>query len=214
MEVAFENIRQSERITEDILPLKELMEHRFNLSRQVNGGKKLVFTLNKVMRVCLIASLSLSDKRNIDDLKDIQMSKTSVRIMPSFFTKDNNKSLFSALLKLRYKDCDIDWQDSSIVGRIVAKEMYRGMKYLMDEDNLNSFLFVQNGRRRSSNSIPPLDLLIGEYGDDLKRLLILTVARLPMHKCLWQVLLVRVRPISFLSLYNRCDRCLQIRHIQ
>ena len=38
MEVAFENIRQAERITEDILPLKELMEHRFNLSRQVNGG--------------------------------------------------------------------------------------------------------------------------------------------------------------------------------
>lgn len=32
MEVAFENIRQAERITEDILPLKELMEHRFNLS--------------------------------------------------------------------------------------------------------------------------------------------------------------------------------------
>ena len=55
MEVAFENIRQAERITEDILPLKELMEHRFNLSRQVNGGKQLVFTLNKVMRVCLIA---------------------------------------------------------------------------------------------------------------------------------------------------------------
>ena len=26
MEVAFENIRQAERITEDILPLKELME--------------------------------------------------------------------------------------------------------------------------------------------------------------------------------------------
>lgn len=143
MEVAFENIRQAESITEDILPLKELMEHRFNLSRQVNGGKQLVFTLNKVMRVCLIASLSLSDKRSIDDLKDIQMSKTSVRIMPSFFTKDNNKSLFSALLKLRYKDCDIDWQDSSIVGRIVAKEMYRGMKYLMDEDNLNSFLLYK-----------------------------------------------------------------------
>ena len=42
------------------------------------------------------------------------------------------------------------------------------MKYLMDEDNLNSFLFVQNGRRRSSNSIPPLELLIGEYGDDME----------------------------------------------
>ena len=153
MEVALENIRQAEGITEDILPLKELMERRFNLSRQVSGGKQLVFTMNKIMRICLIASLGLSEKRDIDALKNIQLSKTSMRIMPSFFTKDNNKSLFSALLKLRYKDCNVDWQDSSLVSRIVAKEMYRGMKYLMDEDNLNSFLFVQNGRRRSSNSI-------------------------------------------------------------
>ena len=30
MEVALENIRQAEGITEDILPLKELMERRFN----------------------------------------------------------------------------------------------------------------------------------------------------------------------------------------
>ena len=168
MEVALENIRQAEGITEDILPLKELMERRFNLSRQVSGGKQLVFTMNKIMRICLIASLGLSEKRDIDELKNIQLSKTGMRIMPSFFTKDNNKSLFSALLKLRYKDCNVDWQDSSLVSRIVAKEMYRGMKYLMDEDNLNSFLFVQNGRRRSSNSIPPLELLIGEYGDDME----------------------------------------------
>ena len=46
MEVALENIRQAEGITEDILPLKELMERRFNLSRQVSGGKQLVFTMN------------------------------------------------------------------------------------------------------------------------------------------------------------------------
>ena len=44
MEVALENIRQAEGITEDILPLKELMERRFNLSRQVSGDKQLVFT--------------------------------------------------------------------------------------------------------------------------------------------------------------------------
>ena len=59
---------------------------------------------------------------DIDELKNIQLSKTSMRIMPSFFTKDNNKSLFSALLKLRYKDCNVDWQDSSLVSRIVAKD--------------------------------------------------------------------------------------------
>ena len=91
MEVALENIRQAEGITEDILPLKELMERRFNLSRQVNGGKQLVFTMNKIMRICLIASLGLSEKREIDELKNIQLSKNSMRIMPSFFTKDYNR---------------------------------------------------------------------------------------------------------------------------
>lgn len=167
MEVALENIRQAEGITEAITPLKEKLEQRFNLSRQLNGEKQFVLTLNKVMRLCLIASLSQADKRDISDLKNIQLAKNGLRIMPSFFTKDNKKSLFSALLKLRYKECDVNWQDFAMVGKIVAKEMYRGMKYLSDDENLNSFLFSENNSRRSSNSIPALELLIGDYGDDM-----------------------------------------------
>lgn len=58
MEVAFENIRQAERITEDILPLKELMEHRFNLSRQVNGGKFLSAVSRHILKYPLSMEVS------------------------------------------------------------------------------------------------------------------------------------------------------------
>lgn len=37
MEVALENIRQAEGITEAVLPLKEKLEQRINLSRQVDA---------------------------------------------------------------------------------------------------------------------------------------------------------------------------------
>ena len=77
MEVAFDNIRQAEGITDDILPLKEKLEKKFNLSRQVGNEKNVILTWNKVMRTCLIASLSLSEQRNIDDLDKIQPETAS-----------------------------------------------------------------------------------------------------------------------------------------
>lgn len=168
MEVALDNIRQAEDIADAIMPLKEKLERRLNLSQQVEGEKNCILTMNKVMRICLIASLSLAEKRSTDDLAQIVMSKTSMRIMPSFFTKDNKKTLFSALLKLRYKDCDVDWQNSGTVGRIVAKEMYRGIEYLSEDENLNAFLFAESNRRGGGSGIPALELLIGEYGDDME----------------------------------------------
>lgn len=168
MEVALENIRQAEGIVEALAPLKEKLEKRLNLSRQVEGERSIVLTVNKVMRICLITSLSLAEKRSIEGLGEIALSKSSQRIMPSFFTKDNKKSLFSALLKLRYKDCEVDWQNSSVVGRIVAKEIYRGIAYLSDDDNnLNAFFFASSDRRHGGNSIPALELLIGEYAEDM-----------------------------------------------
>lgn len=89
MEVALENIRQAEGIVEALAPLKEKLERRLNLSRQVEGERGIVLTVNKVMRICLITSLSLTEKRSIEGLGEIALSKSSQRIMPSFFTKDN-----------------------------------------------------------------------------------------------------------------------------
>ncbi len=168
MEVLLDNIRQAEGIIDDIAPLKDLLSRKMNLSKKVTDEKEGFFTWNKVMRICLIANLSLSVKRSIDDLDSYLLSKNSQRIQPSFFTKDNNRSLFSALLKWRYKDCDVDWQDATMVGKVIAKEIYGGIKYLMEEDNLNSFLFSASDKRRTSNGIPELELLIGEYDDDME----------------------------------------------
>lgn len=81
MEVALENIRQAEGMVEAIMPLKEKLEKRLNLSRQVEGERDAMLTLNKVMRICLIASLSLTEKRSVDGLGDIVLSKSSQRIM-------------------------------------------------------------------------------------------------------------------------------------
>lgn len=68
MEVALENIRQAEGIVEALAPLKEKLERRLNLSRQVEGERAIVLTVNKVMRICLITSLSLAEKRSIEGL--------------------------------------------------------------------------------------------------------------------------------------------------
>lgn len=171
MEVALDALYQAENILEDILPLKDMIERKINLSRQLADSKPLTLTYNRVMRMCLIASLSLGDKRSLEKLKDIQLSKSSQRIQPSFFTRDNNRSLFSALLKLRYKDCNVDWRDTRLVARIVAQEMYRGLDYLMRDNNLNSFLFAESRGGRSSNTVPALELLIGSYGDDVDAML-------------------------------------------
>lgn len=171
MEVVLDNLVQAENIIEEIIPLKDKIEAKINLSRQLGQNKPIVLTWNKVMRICLIASLSLPDKRNVENLGKIQLSKSSQRIQPSFFTKDNKRSLFSALLKLRYKDCEVDWQDNKMVARIVAQEIYRGLSYLLEENNLNSFLLAETKGRHGVGTVPALELLIGEYADNVEAIL-------------------------------------------
>lgn len=39
MEVVLDNLTQAENIIEDILPLKEILENKINLSRQLGQGK-------------------------------------------------------------------------------------------------------------------------------------------------------------------------------
>ncbi|MGM9797008.1 MAG: ATP-binding protein [Parabacteroides sp.] len=162
------NIRQAEGINDEILPLKIRLEERLNLTLQVEGEKRALLTWNKVMRLCLIAGLSLPEPRSMEEVTSIVLSKSSQRIMPSFFTKDNKQALFSALLKLRYKDCAVDWTDNALVSRIVAKEIRRGLVWLTDESHLNAFLLYANERRAQSHTIPALDLLIGVYEEELE----------------------------------------------
>lgn len=168
MELEFLDLRQAEEIGDKILPLKERIEKYLLLSKQVNNERAQQLTAVKVMRICLIASLGQGYKRSADDLDKYVLSKNSQRIVSTFFTKHDSKTLFSALLKLRYHDCGVDMNDTATLSKIVAKEMFNGLEYLLDDSNLRSFLFASTGRKTRSSTIPELNLLIGTYDDEME----------------------------------------------
>jgi len=166
MTIQFSNTRQMDGLLDAISPVKELIENKINLSRIVGKEKRVILTQNKVMRICFIVGLSLPDKRTLQDFQDIQLSTSSTRIVPSFFTMNNLSTLYSALLKLRYAHLEIDWTQNATLSRIIASEMLRGKDFLLQENNLDNFLFAAGGRAKVSTDIPALNLLIGNYGDE------------------------------------------------
>ncbi|MCH3993486.1 MAG: DUF87 domain-containing protein [Prevotella sp.] len=167
MEVALDNIRQAENISNDLLSLKDKLEERINLSYVIGKEKKVILNGNKVMRIALLVGLSLSDHRDLNNTDKIRLSTSSIRIPSSFFTYDNLRSLFSALLKFRYHGLQVDWQENALVSRIIAQEMYRGRNYLMQKGNIDKYLLWITSRKKLGGSIPKLQLIIGDYGDDM-----------------------------------------------
>lgn len=166
MKVDLDNIRQAEGIINELYGVKQMIEDKINLSQIVGDEKRVTLNNNKIMRICLIIGLSLAAKRDMAKIREIQLSKTSNRIYANFFTTYNLRPMFEALLKLRYKDEKIDWADSPTVSRILAYEILRGRDYLKDEVNLNGFLFSSISGKQVSRSIPVLNLLIGNYGEE------------------------------------------------
>lgn len=163
--INFSNTRQMEGLLDEISQVKDLIESKINLSRVADREKRVSLTLNKVMRICFIVGLSVTVKRKEDDFKDIQLSTSSARIVPSFFTMHDLSTLYSALLKLRYANLNIDWSQNATVSRIIAAEMLRGRNYLLEENNLDSFLYAVNNKVAMAKDIPVLNLIIGNYGD-------------------------------------------------
>lgn len=172
MDISFDNLRQAEGILDNLNEVKERLEQRINLRYKAADEKKVSLTGNKIMRICLIVGLYQTGQRDLSCLSEIQLSKSSIRIPSSFFTYLELKDLFGALLKLRYKEHDIDWQDSPTVSRIIASEMYRGRDYLIQGENIDTFMMAQtsNGRSRSGG-IPALQLVIGQYDEDMEAVL-------------------------------------------
>jgi len=168
MEIALDNIRQAEGILDNLAEIKEVIENKINLDKPAALEKRIILPGNKIMRICLLVGLYQSEKRDLEKVATIQLSKTSSRIHANFFTHMNLRPLFSALLKLRYNDYSIDWTDNPLVSRIIASEMYRGRDYLMKDNNLDNFMFSAGFSKSASNGIPSLDLAIGTYGDDIE----------------------------------------------
>ena len=163
--INFSNTRQMEGLLDEISQVKDLIESKINLSRVADREKRVSLTLNKVMRICFIVGLSVTVERKEDDFNDIQLSTSSARIVPSFFTMHDLSTLYSALLKLRYANLNFDWSQNATVSRIIAAEMLRGRNYLLEENNLDSFLYAVNNKVAMAKDIPVLNLIIGNYGD-------------------------------------------------
>lgn len=184
MEIQFYNLRQAEGILDLLSPLRVKLDGILNLSRMPENTRGVYINNNNLMRISLIAGLNLSYERKMDDIKAIQLSKSSLRINASFFTKDNMTSFYSAILKLRYKDKDIDWEDAPLVSRIIAYEMKNGFYYLSEEANLNTYLYHTPSRNFSAGKVPKLNLIVGNYGDDMDAVIDINSRSIPNSQIL------------------------------
>ncbi len=167
MKLNFDDLRQAEGLLDMVMPLKDKIEARLSLENAPEGCKMPSLTGNQILRICMIAGFSMAEPRNLAEVRETQLSRQNNRFYSTFFNRNNTKALFEALIKLRYKDIVDDWEEPRIASRIIAYEAQRGFNYLMDDANLNSFLFASSSGRGLSRSIPELDLIIGHYdGED------------------------------------------------
>ncbi len=171
--IQLSNIRQAEGLLEELNELKNKIEQYINLEKYSDGQKAITLNGNKIMRICFLAGLSSNEQRDFDSIEKIQMSKTSNRIFESFFTLNNMGPIYTALIKLRYKDIDIDWDNNVIRSKVINSEILRGNQFLLKDNNLLEWLMnVSNANGKiNSGIIPSLNLNIGMYEDDIPALL-------------------------------------------
>jgi hypothetical protein len=167
--INLQNIRQAEGLLDDLLDIRTKIEQRLNLEKYTTGTKPLVINGNKIMRICLLAGLSSKETRDLTSVEQIVMSKTSNRIFETLFTLHNLNLVYSALLKIRYHNLNVDWESSSIKSKIVNAEILRGSKLLLKDSVLDDWLIsatniVSGGK---FGSIPLLNLKIGTYEDEI-----------------------------------------------
>ena len=82
------------------------------------------------MRICMLVGLSDKGKRNVDEVNKIHISSSAVPYTATFFTKANVRSVFEALIKLRYCDVDAEWSSNAFVSKVLGAEMLRGRDIL------------------------------------------------------------------------------------
>ena len=167
MAISFYGVKQAEGIIDQLADIREIIENKINLAQQTEGSKRILLQNNKIMRICFLVGLAGTEKRNMEEVRSILSSKTMQRIIDSFFTRNNLSPLYSALLKIRYAEENIDWTDTTILSKIIAYEMLRGRDFLKDEAHLNAFLYASNSRGTVTSDLPILKLIIGDYGDDI-----------------------------------------------
>ena len=172
--INLQNARQAEGLPEELSDVRVKIEQRINLNKYSPQQKPLILTNNKVMRICLLAGLSISEKRDLASVEQVQISKTGNRIFETLFTLHNLGLVYSALLKLRYRDLKVDWENLTLKSKIINAEILRGANYLANHNALEDYLAAissSGSRAGGSADIPFLNLNIGNYEDDIPALL-------------------------------------------
>lgn len=178
--ITLQNIRQGEGLLEDFAPLKELIEKRLNLESYRSDLKTITVSNNMLQRLTLAAGLSQTHKRSLDLIEREVISKSGLRVHETTFTRFDLQSLWSSLIKYRYHDLDVDWSSATLKSRIIYYEMQQGLRYLLDENNLDAWLCVSvRSGSQSYSHIPLLNLNIGSYQDDIPATLNLNARTIP-----------------------------------
>jgi hypothetical protein len=212
--INLQNIRQSEGLLESLHEAKTKIEQRLNLKKYTDSRKPLSLSGTKIMRACLLAGLSLKEDRNLGEIEQIQLSKTSNRIFETLFTLHNLGTTYSALLKLRYQDKNVDWENAVLKSKIVNAEILRGGRLLSKEGIIDEWLLYESDHAgQASGEIPWLNLNIGSYEDDITAHLDLNGRKVPNTQILISgttgsgksnliaVLINEIRQISLESAY-------------
>jgi type IV secretory pathway VirB4 component len=161
-------IRLADEALNKLEELKDLLEKRINLEKYFDDTKPVAITNNLIQRLALIAGLTLNYKRDYKLVENEDMI-LKTKLHDTVFSKNNFMPLWTALLKIRYKEFDIDWETSAIQSRIISYEIIKGAEHLLKNNNLSDWLLnseIPLGLT-SKGQIPRLNLQIGVFEGDL-----------------------------------------------
>jgi hypothetical protein len=163
------NIRTAEELMPLIIELKSLVEEKINLKEYSSDIKSAIATNNLMQRLSLMAGLSLDNTRSMEKIEEVKLTGSS-HFHDTVFTRNNLSYLWSALLKMRYQNLDIDWQNTPLKSKIISFEMVQGAKYLLSDNNLDEWLQNPTSKIKGIHTvgkIPLINLLIGKFEDDI-----------------------------------------------
>lgn len=179
--INLQNIRQAEKLIEDLEGVRQAIEQRINLEKYSPYSKSVPLNTNKVMRICLLAGLSTKEDRDINQIDGMQLSKTGNKFYDTLFTLHNLVETYSALLKIRYEGLGVDWENTTLKSKIVNAEILRGSALLLKDNVLDTWLLQSTSHYKGgrNSAIPSLNLNIGTYEDDIPALLNLNGKEIP-----------------------------------
>jgi len=135
--------------------VKQALEQRMNLPEYSDNVRPVVLTWSTLMRTCLLVGLSDATPRNTDIANSLQITKSSEPLPSTFLTKANLRNVFEALIKLRYKNVDADWDSSTFMSKLMMQEVLHGRDLLMKEGGLDQWLRFEPLRGgKTLNDIP------------------------------------------------------------